>query len=60
MWRYLIWGDVDLEDADVNGVRYQMMLDVGDCKLCSVVELTEQLDCKSMEIKWYIYMKVDP
>ena len=30
------------------------------CKLCSAVELTEQLDCKSMEIKWYKYMKVDP
>ncbi len=28
-----------------------------NCKLCSVWELTEQLDCKSMEIKWYIYMK---
>ena len=30
-----------------------------NCKLCSGKELTEQLDCKSMEIKWYIYMKVD-
>jgi hypothetical protein len=27
------------------------------CKLCSVWELTEQLNCKSMEIKRYIYMK---
>jgi hypothetical protein len=25
-----------------------------------VGELNEQLDSKSMEIKWYIYMKVDP
>ena len=30
------------------------------CKLCSVGELNERLDCKSMEIKWNIYMKVDP
>jgi hypothetical protein len=22
--------------------------------------LNERLDCKSMEIKWYKYMKVDP
>ena len=29
------------------------------CKLLQCVELTEQLDCKSMEIKWYKYMKVD-
>jgi len=27
---------------------------------CSVWELNEQLYCKSMEIKWYKYMKVDP
>jgi len=26
----------------------------------AVWELNEQLDCKSMEIKWYIYTKVDP
>ena len=26
-------------------------------KLCSVVELAEQLDSKSMEMKWYIYIK---
>ena len=28
------------------------------CKLCSIWELTKQLDCKSMEIKWNIYIKV--
>ena len=33
---------------------------MASCKLCSGWELTEQLDCKSMEIKWYKYMKVDP
>ena len=29
------------------------------CKLCSVWVLNERLNCKSMEIKWYKYMKVD-
>ena len=29
------------------------------CKLCSVGELSEQLDCKSMEMKWYKYTKVE-
>ena len=32
---------------------------ISSCKLCSVWELNERLDCKSMEIKWYIYIKVD-
>jgi len=27
------------------------------CKLCSVGELSERLDCKSMEIRCTIYMK---
>ena len=40
---------------DINGGSLDKI-----CKLCSVVELTEQLDCKSTEIKWYKYMKVDP
>ena len=30
------------------------------CKLCSVWKLNERLNCKSMEIKRYKYMKVDP
>jgi len=30
------------------------------CKLCSVEELNERLDCKSMEIKRNIYIKVEP
>ena len=31
------------------------------CKLCSVRDCMsdERLDSKSMEMKWYIYMKVD-
>ena len=29
------------------------------CKLLQCEELHERLDCKSMENKWYIYMKVD-
>ena len=31
-----------------------------NCKLCSVEELNERLDCKSMEIKRNIYIKVEP
>jgi len=29
------------------------------CKLCSVGELNELLDSKSMEIRWNIYMNVE-
>jgi len=38
-------------------IKLPTYCEVRNCKLCSVWELTEQLDCKSMEIKWYKYMK---
>ena len=31
-----------------------------NCKLLQCEELHERLDCKSMEINWYIYMKYGP
>jgi len=40
--------------------RPNRLFDIVFCKLCSVGELNERLNCKSMEIKWYIYTKVDP
>ena len=33
------------------------ILDVVKCKLLQCEELHERLDCKSMEIKWYKYMR---
>ena len=53
----IIWQDKNLvrfltivhlcSNKDVNKVNWRQLW----CKLCSVEELNEQLDCKSMEIK---------
>ena len=60
-----LWSQLATHYASESRIIFGVMDEPHDipnivCKLCSVGELHERLDCKSMEIKWYIYMKVDP